>query len=308
MGKKTIVSVTYENERISIKKQLTLLKMCVTSPLCGPRADLWPFYGFLCKRFSFYIKVYHGWALQRSGPTDPPKENGHKFAPTVPIASKFRLGNTRQCPFPFVILLQDAFALTANQMSQISATFPVWSRGQSLGLNSTLPLKDSDTAWDSNYSHSGWQSLLLPLTSIPEKENNGSKRLSPTPSVSNLSLRPCRYLSIHELSHLTSLYFALIVLFLIYFFSRPFYFFSFFFYCCSLILNSLLVGSVKCHTSQPLNPWWAWGIETLLSGDQYKDCKGFILRPLVMVLITKERLSHQTLSYCSLFLCLLNQQ
>ena len=40
------------------KKQLTLLKMCVTSLLCGPRADLWPFYGFLCKRFSLYIKVY----------------------------------------------------------------------------------------------------------------------------------------------------------------------------------------------------------------------------------------------------------
>ena len=39
-------------------KQLTLLKMCVTSLLCGPRADLWPFYGFLCKRFSLYIKVY----------------------------------------------------------------------------------------------------------------------------------------------------------------------------------------------------------------------------------------------------------
>ena len=34
------------------KKQLTLLKMCVTSLLCGPRADLWPFYGLLCKRFS----------------------------------------------------------------------------------------------------------------------------------------------------------------------------------------------------------------------------------------------------------------
>ena len=55
MGKKPIVSVTYENERISIKKQLTLLKMCVTSLLCGPRADLWPFCGFLCKRFSLYI-------------------------------------------------------------------------------------------------------------------------------------------------------------------------------------------------------------------------------------------------------------
>ena len=52
MGKKPTVSVTYENERISIKKQLTLLKMCVTSLLCGPRAELWPFYGFLCKRFS----------------------------------------------------------------------------------------------------------------------------------------------------------------------------------------------------------------------------------------------------------------
>ena len=48
MGKKTFVSVTYENERISKKKQLTLLKMCVQSLLCGPRADLWPFYGFLC--------------------------------------------------------------------------------------------------------------------------------------------------------------------------------------------------------------------------------------------------------------------
>ena len=57
MGKKPIVSITYENERISIKKQLTLLKMCVKSLLCGPRADLWSFYGFLCKRFSLYIKV-----------------------------------------------------------------------------------------------------------------------------------------------------------------------------------------------------------------------------------------------------------
>ena len=55
MGKKPIVSVTYENERISNKKQLTLFKMCVTSPLCGPRADLWSVYGFLCKRFTVYI-------------------------------------------------------------------------------------------------------------------------------------------------------------------------------------------------------------------------------------------------------------
>ena len=42
MGKKPIVSVTYENERISIKKtQLNLHRMCVTSLLGGP----WPIYG-----------------------------------------------------------------------------------------------------------------------------------------------------------------------------------------------------------------------------------------------------------------------
>ena len=39
----------------------------------------------------------------------------------------------------------------------------------------------------------------------------------------------------------------------------------------------------------------------LLSGDPDEDYKGYILRPLVMLLITKERLSQLTLSYCSLF-------
>ena len=57
--------------------------------------------------------------------------------------------------------LQDAFSPRANQRSPISATFPVWSHRQNLGLNSAcaLPLKDSDTAWDSNYSHSGWETV-----------------------------------------------------------------------------------------------------------------------------------------------------
>ena len=45
MGKKSYRFCNLRNERISIKKQLTLLKMCVISLLCGPRADLWPFYG-----------------------------------------------------------------------------------------------------------------------------------------------------------------------------------------------------------------------------------------------------------------------
>ena len=62
MGKKPIVSVTYENAGISIKNNLPYLKCVlpavVMSLQCGPRADLWPFYGSLCKRFSLYIKVY----------------------------------------------------------------------------------------------------------------------------------------------------------------------------------------------------------------------------------------------------------
>ena len=44
MGKKPIVSVSYENERINDfnKKQLTLHKMCVTSLLGDPWEDFWP--------------------------------------------------------------------------------------------------------------------------------------------------------------------------------------------------------------------------------------------------------------------------
>ena len=73
MGKEPIVSVTYENERISIKKQLTLHKMCVTPLLCGPWANLCPFYGLYCKSAVFSL---------------------YSIAPTAPIASKLRLGNT----------------------------------------------------------------------------------------------------------------------------------------------------------------------------------------------------------------------
>ena len=103
MGKKPIVSVTYENERISITNSLPYVK-CVLRLSCVVHGPIYgaPFYGCLCKRFSLYISVYikvyrQGWAPQRGGSTDhdPPKENGRKFAPTAPIASKFRLGNTR---------------------------------------------------------------------------------------------------------------------------------------------------------------------------------------------------------------------
>ena len=92
MGKKPIVSVTYENERISIKNSLPYLK-CVLRLSCVVHGPIYGrFMGFYVNGF-LSIKVYQGWALQRSGSTDPPKENGRKFAPTAPIASKFRLGN-----------------------------------------------------------------------------------------------------------------------------------------------------------------------------------------------------------------------
>ena len=66
-------------------------------------------------------------------------------------------------------------------------------RTQNLGLNSTLPFKDSDTTWDlllrlKLLTLGVGDSLLLPLTSL-EKENNGSKRLSPTPSGSAFYFR-----------------------------------------------------------------------------------------------------------------------
>ena len=95
MGNKPTVSVTYENERISIKNSLPYLK-CVLRLSCvvhGPNYGR--FMGFYINGFLSFFKVYQGWALQRSGSTDPPKEIGRKFAPTAPIASKFRLDNTR---------------------------------------------------------------------------------------------------------------------------------------------------------------------------------------------------------------------
>ena len=58
-GKKPIVSVTYENERISLKNSLPYIK-CVTSLLCGPWADLWPFCGLYCKWFPLYTKPLYG--------------------------------------------------------------------------------------------------------------------------------------------------------------------------------------------------------------------------------------------------------
>ena len=90
MGKKTYHIRNLRKWKDFNKNSLPYLK-CVLRLSCVVHG---PIYGrFMC--FFSMIKVYQGWALQQSGPTDPPKENGRKFAPTAPIASKFRLGKTR---------------------------------------------------------------------------------------------------------------------------------------------------------------------------------------------------------------------
>ena len=81
MGKKPIASVTYENERISIKNSLSYIK-------CVLRLS-WVLYGriyglFMGCTVNDFLST--GWGFQRSGPTDPSKENGRKFAPTAPVA------------------------------------------------------------------------------------------------------------------------------------------------------------------------------------------------------------------------------
>ena len=63
MGRKPIVSVTFDSERISIKKkQLTLLKMCVTSLLCRPSYGRYR--GFYVKGF-LRINRLHKTAINR---------------------------------------------------------------------------------------------------------------------------------------------------------------------------------------------------------------------------------------------------
>ena len=53
MGKKTYRFCDLRKWKDFNKKKITLPKLCVTSLLCGPRAVLWPFYGFLC---TFQVK------------------------------------------------------------------------------------------------------------------------------------------------------------------------------------------------------------------------------------------------------------
>ena len=159
-GKKTYRFCNLQKWKDFNKKQLTLHKMGVTSLLCaGPWAyfNLWLFMGCSVKSFLSMYKFYQVWGLQQSSPTDPPKENSCKFAPTAPIASKFLLGNTWEFFFPFVIFLQDAFAPRVNQRLPMSSNHFIWSHQQNLGLNSALPkwlkIAQITHAWG------GWQNI-----------------------------------------------------------------------------------------------------------------------------------------------------
>ena len=46
MGKKKHLFYNLRKKKEFNKKRLTLFKLCVTSLLCGPRANLWPFHRF----------------------------------------------------------------------------------------------------------------------------------------------------------------------------------------------------------------------------------------------------------------------
>ena len=54
------------------KKQFTLHKMWVTSLLCGPWTDLWPFYGLYCNREKTVYNTTHKTAINR-----PTRERGN---------------------------------------------------------------------------------------------------------------------------------------------------------------------------------------------------------------------------------------
>ena len=86
MRKKLVVSVTHANERISIKKKQLTCVLCLSFVV--HRLIYGRFMG--CNATGFLSLP----GLVQRSLTDPPKENGRKFAPTAPIASKFRLGNT----------------------------------------------------------------------------------------------------------------------------------------------------------------------------------------------------------------------
>ena len=108
-----------------------------------------------------------------------------------------------------------------SRLTSLADIFPIWPRfclfspsaehGPRLQFLQLFPSKaiDSTLVWTPRYrwniatrpetqithTRGGRESLARVDINALEKENNGSKRPSPTPSESKLSLRPCRYIS-----------------------------------------------------------------------------------------------------------------
>ena len=78
-GKKTCYFCNRRKWKDFMKKTAYLNKMSVTSLLCGPWADLWPFYGLYCQRFQFSLLtlwLFRTWTTVKSYGTSNTKEMG----------------------------------------------------------------------------------------------------------------------------------------------------------------------------------------------------------------------------------------
>ena len=74
-----MVSVTYENERISIKNSLPYLKYVLRLSRVVHRLIYGRFMGCNVNGFLSLNKEYQGWGLLWSGLMDSPKENNRKL-------------------------------------------------------------------------------------------------------------------------------------------------------------------------------------------------------------------------------------
>ena len=130
------------------KKQLTLLKMCSTSPLCSSQADLWPFYGFLSKRFT------------KAGDSSAAVRWIHWKKTAVNSLQRLQSPpNSTWVTHDSSAFHSWSFFKTHLHRQRIKGRLSLQSYRQNLSLNSALPLKDSAPTWDSNYSHSGWETV-----------------------------------------------------------------------------------------------------------------------------------------------------
>ena len=157
-----------------MKKSLAYIK-CVLHLSCVVHEPIYgPFMGCTVNGFLYLYKVYQGWELHQNGPTDLPKENGPKFAPTAPVASKFLLRNTRQSCFPFVIFLQTPICIesesTVANLCKPSRLKPVT---EPWLLRVTQTGRDEDSL---SYSRQGWvggKTVLHVEISVEQPTSNG---------------------------------------------------------------------------------------------------------------------------------------